>query len=87
MVKIHRRSTVEPTDCGSLGNECESGNPAGRPKGSRNKFTETFWNDFYGAWQGHGAAALEKIATHEPVFCALRCLARAEGIKVENDLA
>jgi hypothetical protein len=64
-VKIH--TAEAPSNrriAAALGNECESGNPAGQPKASRNKFTETFWNDFYGAWQGHGAAAPEKIATH-----------------------
>ena len=39
----------------------------GRPPGSRNKLSENFIEDFHGAWQEHGKAALEKMATEEPV--------------------
>ena len=40
----------------------ESGNPNGRPKGSRNKLTTEFFNDFYAAWKQHGAQALKDVA-------------------------
>jgi len=38
----------------------------GRPKGSRNKLTTEFFDDFYAAWQKHGALALEKVAESSP---------------------
>lgn len=44
----------------------QSGNPAGKPKGAKNKLTDAFWRDFAGAWQTHGAAALKKVANDDP---------------------
>jgi len=38
----------------------------GRPKGSRNKLTTEFFDDFYAAWQKHGALALAKVAESSP---------------------
>ena len=36
----------------------KSGNPAGRPKGSRNKLGEAFLQALFEDWQAHGPAAL-----------------------------
>ena len=44
----------------------QSGNPAGRPKGSRNKLAEDFVADACQKWQQHGAGALDAMATSEP---------------------
>lgn len=44
----------------------QSGNPAGRPKGSKHKLTEAFWGDFAAAWDAHGKAALEAVAKDDP---------------------
>ncbi len=41
-------------------------NPAGRPKGARNKLTETFLEDAYAAWQQHGPRALDTLARDDP---------------------
>lgn len=41
-------------------------NPAGRPKGSRNKFAEEFIKDFLADWQAHGAAALKQCREVDP---------------------
>ena len=50
----------------------QSGNPYGRPKGSRNKLAEDFLTDAYQQWQQHGSKALETMATSEPAkFCQL----------------
>jgi hypothetical protein len=38
----------------------------GRPKGSRNKLTTEFFDDFYAAWQQHGATALKEVAENSP---------------------
>src|SRR5262249_61069734 len=39
----------------------QSGNPAGRKPGDRNKFGTHFISDFYADWVQHGAAAIEKL--------------------------
>ena len=44
----------------------ESGNPAGRPKGSRNKLGEEFITELYNDWCQHGAAALKKVRENRP---------------------
>ena len=44
----------------------ESGNPAGRPRGSRNKLKEAFLKNLCEAWETHGAAAIEKVAKDDP---------------------
>jgi hypothetical protein len=44
----------------------ESGNPAGRPKGSRNKLGEEFITEVYSEWCKHGAAALKKVRETRP---------------------
>jgi len=50
----------------------QSGNPAGRPRGSRNKLAEDFLSDAYQQWQQHGSKALETMATSEPAkFCQM----------------
>ena len=41
-------------------------NPAGRPKGARNKLTETFLEDAYAAWQQHGPQTLDTLARDDP---------------------
>ena len=46
----------------------ESGNPAGRPKGSRNKLSEEFVAEVYADWCEHGAAAIETVRERDPMF-------------------
>jgi hypothetical protein len=43
-----------------------SGNPSGKPVGSRNKLKEAFWVDFCDAWKMHGQAALSAVAQEDP---------------------
>jgi hypothetical protein len=45
----------------------QSGNPKGRPKGSRNKINEAFLEDFFEAWQAFGRPALMAAAWTDPV--------------------
>ena len=45
----------------------QSGNPKGRPKGSRNKLSEDFFRDLCDAWQAFGKAALMTAAWTHPV--------------------
>ena len=44
----------------------QSGNPAGRPKGSRNRLADAFIADLAAAWEKHGVQALETCASEEP---------------------
>jgi Family of unknown function (DUF5681) len=50
----------------------QSGNPAGRPKGSRNKLAENFLDDVCQLWLQHGSKAVETMVTSEPgKFCQM----------------
>jgi hypothetical protein len=50
----------------------KSGNPAGRPPGSRNKFGEDFIADYRADWAKHGAAAIAKLRQeNNAVYCKL----------------
>jgi hypothetical protein len=44
----------------------ESGNPAGRPKGARNKLGEDFLEAVYQDFQTHGPAVIEKVRQEKP---------------------
>ena len=44
----------------------QSGNPKGRPQGSRNKLSEEFVADLHAAWQLFGRPALMTTALTEP---------------------
>jgi len=45
----------------------QSGNPKGRPKGSRNKLTEQFIRDLAQAWTTFGKSAIATVAWTHPV--------------------
>lgn len=45
----------------------QSGNPAGRPKGSRNKLGEAFLSDLLEHWEENGKAAIQKALEESPV--------------------
>jgi hypothetical protein len=45
----------------------QSGNPKGRPQGSRNKLSEMFFRDLCDAWQAFGKPALMTAAWTHPV--------------------
>ena len=44
----------------------QSGNPAGRPLGARNRFSEAFVGDIAAAWEKHGAGVVERVLRNEP---------------------
>lgn len=44
----------------------QSGNPAGRPKGSRCRFSERFVNDFMKDWEANGAAVIKLVRETKP---------------------
>jgi hypothetical protein len=43
-----------------------SGNPNGRPKGSRNKIGEAFLNDIYADWLEHGGETIRQVREQHP---------------------
>ena len=45
----------------------QSGNPKGRPKGSRNKLSEEFFRNLCDAWQAFGEPALMSAALTHPL--------------------
>lgn len=44
----------------------ESGNPAGRPRGSRNKLSEAFCGELLKVWEEGGSEALRRVAKEDP---------------------
>lgn len=44
----------------------KSGNPAGRPKGSRNKLGEAFLEDMLADWEANGPAAIREVRETKP---------------------
>lgn len=44
----------------------QSGNPNGRPKGSRHKLTEAFLKDLSQTWADVGAQAIKTVAAEDP---------------------
>jgi hypothetical protein len=50
----------------------QSGNPAGRPKGARNKLAESFLADVLSEWETHGATAISDMREKNPAdFCKM----------------
>jgi len=44
----------------------QSGNPSGRPMGSRNKLSETFVTDLAELWEEQGSSILQRVADEHP---------------------
>ena len=62
----------------------QSGNPAGRPKGSRDKLTEAVFSEFAAHWKEHGIEAIGKVFETRPdlyVQAAIRLI--PQNIQVE----
>lgn len=65
----------------------QSGNPNGRPKGSRNKLTEAFLSDFLGAWNENGKAALLKVASEDPsTFVRVAASLMPKEMKIDHSV-
>jgi hypothetical protein len=65
----------------------QSGNPAGRPKGSRNKFSEQFIDDFYADWLAGGAEAIRRAREERPSdYLRVAVTILPKQVKVEHGL-
>lgn len=63
----------------------QSGNPKGRPKGSRNKLAEAFFTDFLSAWERHGVEALLKVAQEDAsTFVRVAATLMPKEFKIER---
>jgi hypothetical protein len=68
----------------------QSGNPAGRPKGSRVKLSEQFLSDVLVEWESHGAVAISDMREKNPGdFCKMvaSLLPRDVNLNLTNDLS
>ncbi len=64
----------------------QSGNPKGRPKGSRNKLAETFWADLYQAWQASGIDAINRMIAEKPGdFVRVVATQMPKELKIDNN--
>jgi len=64
----------------------QSGNPKGRPKGSRNKLAEAFWADLYQAWQASGIDAIERMIAEKPGdFVRVVATQMPKELNINND--
>ncbi len=61
-------------------------NPAGRPRGSRNKLSEAFLQDFYEVWLEEGEQALRTAARKSPArFIAVAASLIPQHFKLEHE--
>lgn len=66
----------------------QSGNPAGRPKGSRNKLAEDFIKDLHEAWQAQGKETIERVIAERPhEFLKVVAGLLPKEIKIKDELS
>ncbi len=66
----------------------QSGNPAGRPKGSRDTINEAFLKDLAADWAGDGIEALRKAREERPAeYCRMvaNLQPKDQNLNVKND--
>ena len=65
----------------------QSGNPLGRPKGSKVKLQESFLKDFCAAWESEGASVIKRVIIDDPVAflkVAASLMPKDMQIEIEN---
>lgn len=66
MVRTSKGKLIPESQAKGLVKKGEVRNPAGRAKGSRNKFAAAFIEDFYKDWQEKGAEAVKQVREKDP---------------------
>lgn len=62
------------------------GNPAGRPKGSRNKLGEAFVQDFLTVWKEGGIDAVRRVMMEDPgKFCQIAAGLLPKDVTVKHE--
>ena len=61
----------------------KSGNPNGRPKGHKDRFTARFWASVYDDWCKHGSDTIRRVRENDPstYFRTMAQLAPRDEIK------
>ena len=60
-------------------------NPAGRPKGSRSKLSETFLQDVHQLWLEHGNQALRDMLNDSPTkFCQMVSVLLPKNVEISD---
>ena len=84
----HSDNTEEKQSKPHLYKPGQTGNPKGRPKGSKNKLSEEFIADLLADWQEGGVAALKEARANKPTeYCKLVASLVPKEITVKNDLS
>lgn len=60
VITVKKQRNLKPWKAG------KSGNPRGRPKGSRHKFSEQFLSDVLEAWNEQGPQVLQRVIKEDP---------------------
>ena len=60
-----------------------SGNPAGRPRGARGRFSEALVTDFARDWHEHGAEVVARVRVENPV-AYLSVASRLEAPRISH---
>jgi hypothetical protein len=64
----------------------QSGNPAGRPKGARSKFAQSFVEAFAKDFEEHGQAVIEKVRLEDPsTYMRTACTILPKVIELDDD--
>lgn len=63
---MHGDNTPKKQGLSAAWQSGQSGNPKGRPKGSRNKLSEAFVEDLFCDWSLHGPSVIERLRQESP---------------------
>lgn len=67
----------------------QSGNPAGRPPGSRHRLSETLLRDFADAWERDGKDVIDRVVADDPgkfMQLAVACLPKDVNLSIADRL-
>jgi hypothetical protein len=87
-VKQHNQHEITTVQRAPDGKWLSSGNPSGRPLGSRHRIAEMLLRDLADEWEKSGPAVLQKLAVDEPATfakIAYGVLPKDVLVRVEHD--